>query len=112
MSQYRQVPTYEQPLLHDGKHTGQVWYRYFQDSEAGRPPAAETVVTPTASPFVYTAPRAGNLLVSGGTVGTISLSRSGTFLGTGRTVGMFRMAQGDQAKITYTVAPTVVFFPV
>jgi hypothetical protein len=108
--QYRTVPTYEQPLV-VGNNTSSAWYRYLQQSELGTPPAAENAVTPTGSPYTYTAPRKGFLIVQGGTVSAIAFSRSGTFYNVGQTSGTFTLDQNDQLQITYSVAPTLIWVP-
>jgi hypothetical protein len=110
MTQYRQVPTFDQPLR-TGEVTTASWYRYFQAHDLGQPPSAEKAITGIASPFIYTAPHKGNLIVSGGTVSGISYSRSGTFYSTGQTSGVFNLALGDQLKIVFSVVPTVIFAP-
>lgn len=115
MTQYRQVPTFELPM-HERLESGETintswWYRYFQAHDFGVPPGAETVVTPTGSPFKYRVPRKGTIIVSGGTVSSLTIARSGPFYTTGTTSGTFHLAQGDQLQITYTVVPTVVFLP-
>jgi hypothetical protein len=110
MTQLRQTPTYEQPLVID-KNTSSVWYRFFQASDTGQPPSAELAVTVTASPFIFSAPRKGYVIVTGGTVSAIAVSRTlPTYYGTTLSSGMFTLAQGDNLKITYSGKPTVVFF--
>jgi hypothetical protein len=108
--QWRQVPTYEQPLT-TGKNTSSSWYRWVQATEQGTAPAQESAVTPGASPYTYTAPRKGFLIVNGGTVSQISYSRSGTFHVTGQISGMVNMNQYDQVQITYSAAPTLTWVP-
>ena len=108
--QYRNVPTYEQPLEITG-HTSSAWYRYWQQNELGTPPAAESAVTPTGSPFTYTAGRKGFLIVQGGTVSAVAFSRSGTFYTTGQTQGVFPLDQNDQLKVTYSAAPILTWVP-
>lgn len=67
-------------------------------------------VTPGASPYTYTAPNDGNIIVQGGTVTVIELGRNGTFATTGLTAGVVPMKRGDQLRVTYAVAPTMTFF--
>jgi hypothetical protein len=87
------------------------WYRYFQSHDSGQPPSNETTVTPKGSPYTYTAPRGGILVVNGGTIASIQMARSGTFYPTGVTSGSFSLAQNDKLLFTYSVAPQLVFFP-
>jgi hypothetical protein len=108
--QFRQVPTYTVPLS-KGENTTSAWYRYLQQNELGTPPSSEVAVTVTASPFVYTAPKKGFVIVTGGTVSLITFSRTtGTFYNTGQTSGTFPVASNDQLKVTYSVLPTTFIF--
>ena len=77
------------------------------------PAAAQPVVpiTPGASPYSYTAPFWGSVAVTGGTVSAIAISRQGTSIATGLTVGVFPVARGDVLTVTYSVAPTITFIP-
>jgi hypothetical protein len=109
--QFRQVPTYTVPL-NKGENTTSAWYRYLQQNELGTPPSSEVAVTVTASPFVYTAPKKGFVIVSGGTVSLIAFSRTkGTFYTTGEITGVFPMGFNDQLRVTYSVLPTFIFVP-
>lgn len=111
MTAFRTAPTYEEPLV-SGKNTSMAYYRWIQSADLGVPPSTETPVTPSASPFVYTAPRGGFVIIAGGTVSAIAFSRTpGTFYSTGQTAGSFPVNSNDQLKITYTAAPNVVFVP-
>lgn len=71
------------------------------------------VIAATASPMTYRAVVRGQMIVSGGTISAIALSRDGTtFYATGLTAGVFPMCAADSIRITYTVTPTVLtFFP-
>lgn len=72
-------------------------------------PEADTIAV-GASPYDYTPGHAGALIVQGGTVSVVAISRNGTtFITTGATAGMFPLEANDTARITYTVAPTVNF---
>ena len=75
---------------------------------ANPPPAAQTV-TPTGSPFTYTAPTTGTLSVTGGNGLILTLSRSTVSVSAG--AGLIPMAGTDTLKISYTVAPLLIFFP-
>lgn len=110
VGRYRTTPTYEQPLT-SRENTTSVYWRWFQDIELGAPPSSELAVTAHASPFIYSAPFRGNLVVSGGAVTSIQYSRSGTFYNTGLTSGMFHVSQNDQLKIVFTAIPNLVFAP-
>jgi hypothetical protein len=109
--QYRKVPQFNQKLI-TGETTHSAWYRYFTQNELGTPPTSETVLTVGASPYSFTAPMKGFIVVSGGTVSKITFSRlTGTAWTTGQTQGCIPVAQNDAVSVTYTVKPTVVFVP-
>ena len=86
-----------------------------QDEFLPDPPAAQAApvasITVTASPFTYTAPFAGNVAVTGGTVSAITLIRQSTSVATGLTVGLISVSRGDQVQVTYSVTPTLTFIP-
>lgn len=109
MGVFQTIPTYEQSLSKGGA-TNSVWYRFFQGVFSGLPSGAESTVTLGASPYAYPAPSGGWVIVRGGTVSAIQYTRAGTTL-TGATSGVFPVGQGDILTITYTVLPTVTFFP-
>lgn len=80
---------------------------------ADAPQAAQPIQTITvgASPFTYTAPFNGSVLVKGGTVSIVSLIRQGASTVTGLVTGFIPVSRSDQVQITYTAAPTAVYFP-
>jgi hypothetical protein len=107
----RTVPTYTTPWT-PGNKNDSTWYRYFQAIELGEPPGGEVIVTPTASPFVFTAPKQGYMVISGGTVTSIMISRTPpSYVLTDQTSGVFPLSQSDLLKVTYTAAPAMTFFP-
>lgn len=111
MTFFRTAPTYTEPL-NTGSNTTASWYRWFQNVDKGLPPSSELVVTVTASPWTYTAPSKGFVIVTGGTVSLIQFSRTvGTFYPTGQTSGTFPVSQNDRIQITYSAAPAVTFVP-
>jgi len=67
----------------------------------------------TGSPMTYTAQDRMSLHVAGGTVSAISFKRGTTILGLAvQSAGQFiPLNPGDQAVITYTVAPTLTNVP-
>jgi hypothetical protein len=64
-----------------------------------------------ASVFSYTAPFAGSVSVTGGTVSNISLTRTGTTVQTGLTAGVFQVSRYDILNVTYSGLPTMNFIP-
>jgi len=109
--QLNRLPQFGQPLSKDSV-TSKDWYFFWAGLWRGLAPELESPVTPTGSPFVYSAPRRGSLIVSAGTVSLIEFSRDGTtFYDVGQTSGMFALSAADRLQITYTVAPDVLFVP-
>ena len=110
-SQLNTIPNYPVQLVQN-QQTSKDWYFFWSGLFRGLPPANVEEVALTGSPFIYTAPRKGSLIVSGGTVSAIEFSRDGvTFYDTGQTSGMIPSNAADQIQITYAVAPTVTFVP-
>lgn len=68
-------------------------------------------ITVNASPFTYTAPFAGSVAITGGTVSLITLIRQSTSVATGLTTGLIPVSRGDQIQVTYTGTPTMTFIP-
>lgn len=110
--QFNRMPDYNQPLTTKGV-TASGWARFWQGLWSGAPTGAISVVTVGSTPFTYTAPMGGTLIVNGGTTTQIKFSRDGAnFYITGLTAGMFPLSQGDQLVVTYSVGPpTVTFVP-
>ena len=109
MSYYRTVPTYAKSLVSNNVNDAS-WYRYFQDLERGIPAANEVPITVGVSPFVYTAPRGGSVIVNGGTVSKIEFTRTNKHT-TGQTGGMFTVSLGDSLTVTWSGKPTMTFVP-
>jgi hypothetical protein len=114
MAHNRSAPTYDQDILtpnpKDAK-TSSSWYRWFQDIDLGVPPSSELPVTVGASPFIYSPTQKGAVIVNGGTVTSILISRSGTFYATGLTQGLFYLAANDRLQVVFSAAPSMVFLP-
>lgn len=70
-----------------------------------------TALTVTASPFTYTAPFTGCVVVTGGTVSLIQLIRQGVTIATGLTTGFIQVSRLDQVQVTYSGLPTMTFLP-
>lgn len=69
-------------------------------------------ITVSASPFVYTAPSAGSVVISGGGIENVEFDRAPAgFITVGAFRGSFPVAQNDQLRVTYTTAPTMTFIP-
>ncbi len=69
-------------------------------------------VAPGASPFTYTAPAAGTVVVTGGTVSNIQLKRGATTITiAAASPATIPVSAGDQVIVTYSAAPTMSFVP-
>lgn len=89
-----------------------VWYRFFQGLFKGTPPASETGITLTTSPMTFTTNQRGFVLVQGGSVSLVQISRGGiSNHTTGATQGAFPLSAGDSLVMTYTGNPVLTFFP-
>lgn len=91
------------------------WFLFFTNlytavtDGLSQPAEASTLA---ASPAVYTAVIRGQAHISGGTVSLIEFSRDGTnWYDTGIVKGFVTMNASDSIRITYTVIPTLTFFP-
>lgn len=105
------IPTFDQKIA-EGSYTSRIWYFFWQGIWKGTPPAIESAVTVTTSPMTYVATQRGFMVVSGGTISAIAFSRGGTtFYTSGQTAGSFPLSNGDSLRVTYTVTPTMTFFP-
>jgi len=91
------------------------WWRFLlnvSNQAMGTNQTVPATVTVGASPFVFTTPAQGTLLVSGGPVTLIEYSKDGaTWYPTGVTQGQIQMVPNDHVRITYMNAPALTFFP-
>ena len=87
---------------------GQDYFLFLRQIEPSK--QQPQVVTLTGSPCTLTFAEIGDVVVSGGTVSAIELSRNGAaFINLGVTAGMFRVTFNDEFRITFTVDPTVYY---
>lgn len=103
-----QLPNARNPISRADGTTQDYWYRFLSSIYAK--PLPESSLAITASPYTFTAPYIGQIVIVGGTVQLISLVRS-TTVATGLLAGIFTLGRGDQITVTYTVAPTMTFLP-
>ena len=110
--QFNALPTFSVPLSEEGI-TNRDWYRFWMGLFRGLAPENVAPISLTGSPYVYTAPRRGSVIISGGTVTAVEFSRDGgtTYYNTGAQGGMFSVNAADLLRITYAVAPTTTFVP-
>jgi hypothetical protein len=79
------------------------------DAAAGR--SAASSITPSASPYRYTASTPGTLYIAGGGVQAVTLQRATRTARIGNFYEGIRMFIGDIVTITYSSAPILNFFP-
>jgi hypothetical protein len=79
---------------------------------AGATLLPSATLTPTASPYSYTAKTAGTLYVAGGGVTSMTITRgSGTAFPVGAFYGGKRLCAGDVLTVSYSHIPTLHFLP-
>ena len=101
------LPNLKSALVNAKGFVLQPWISFFQ--QFTQAPSQVIDLNVTASPFSYTAVEPGILVLSGGTISTITLTRGNT---TVTITGSFvPLAIQDMVTITYSVLPTVQFFP-
>ena len=105
------MPSGGSTIVNVDRTVDQIWWRFFlylwQKVTQAAGPLTPLAMTP--SPFVYTTTTPGNLLITGGTVSSVTLKRGdASVLITG---GLVPMALNDQVVVVYSVAPTVDFIP-
>lgn len=84
-------------------HTGE----FAPISSAGTAPPQAVAVG--ASPFIFTAPDRGVVLISGGTVTSVDYIRKGLAYGMAGAGGAVPVLGSDGVRVIYTVAPTIWF---
>lgn len=89
---------------------GSVWYQFLTRLAQLTAESPMTAPAVGASPFTFTAGTIGHMFVTGGTVSSIVLTRSGTSI-TCQANQFIPMAAGDTITVTYSVAPTMTFVP-
>jgi hypothetical protein len=92
---YKALLLAQEPLLQD-------------PSPMAQPVAA---ISPTGSPFTYTAPFNGQVAITAGTVSAIALVRQGISTAAGFTSGLVMVSRSDQVVVTYSGVPTMTFLP-
>ena len=111
------LPVPAAPMVGPAGVATHVWRYFFQQvltrtgGASGNDFGPPSSVTLTTSPFVFTAPAAGTLFLSGGGIVALTIARGGVGFPTGSFYGAFPMAQGDTTTIRYVRAPAAVFFP-
>lgn len=84
------------------------WNYYLQ--QFTQAPPQFLAIAPDGSPFEYEAKEPGYVAVNGGTVSLLEITRGGTF--TIQVTGNIApVAIGDVVRVTYSIAPNVIFMP-
>jgi 3D (Asp-Asp-Asp) domain-containing protein len=96
-------------MVDEQGRVSQVWFRFLQ--QLVNQPAASAAITVSASPFTYTASFPGNVVINGGTVTGLSVSRGTTSVTVATTQKIIPLGQGDSVVVTYSVLPTMTWLP-
>lgn len=98
------------PVVGEDRTVESIWSQFYTALVSAAAPI--DLVDVLVSPFDYMASFPGFLLVSGGTVSNLALTRGRVTIATlPMTSGFIPMAQGDIVEITYSVLPDVWFIP-
>lgn len=105
----------QMPIVMERALAQKDWYLFFTNLYTAvidgmpQPPEQMTI---GVSPAVYTAVIRGQAHIGGGTVSAIEFSRDGTtWFNVGVTSGFIQMDTADSIRITYTILPTLTYFP-
>lgn len=110
-NQFNVLPNFNVPL-NEGRVTSKDWFFFWAGLFKGLAPGNLVALTPDASPYTYSAPTKGFVIISGGTVSLVEFSRDGvTYYATAQTSGQFTLSAQDFLRVTYAVAPTMTFVP-
>lgn len=109
MSTSQGVPSPNVPMVDDQGRISQAWFRFFQ--QLVNQPSASQAVTVSGSPFTYTANTPGNIVINGGTVTALSVSRGTTTVTVSTATKIIPLGQNDSVIVTYSVLPTITWLP-
>lgn len=101
------LPNLKSALVNAKGFVLQPWITFFQ--QFTQAPSQVIDLNVIVSPFSYTAVEPGFLAITGGTISAITLTRGSTTVTI--TGDLIPVAIGDIVAITYSVLPTVQFFP-
>ncbi len=85
------------------------WNSYFQ--QFTQAPASAIDITVGISPFDYTAKEPGTLVITGGTVTGVRLTRGSTVIILATTNNVIPVGINDIVRVTYSVLPTLRLLP-
>jgi hypothetical protein len=101
------TPSPTAPALDEDGTFSPAWSRFFSDLVSS--PAPIQRVTPTASPFIFTAAQRGFLQITGGAGLGVNIVRGRITIPAGILTGFIPVSAGDAVRINYTAAPTLYF---
>ena len=105
------LPSAAVPVVDTAGRIAPAWHRFLHALTPN--PQAAQAQTLKHSPYAFTAPANGSVIISGGTVSKITLTRGRAVLTIGATGGHFPASLGDVFTITFSgkTLPTVTFLP-
>lgn len=103
------LPNKMAPFVSALKRIVAPWDSYLQQFTQAPPNFA--AVTVGISPFDYTAREPGNIIITGGTVTGVALTRGTTSILLGATTKIVPVAINDVVTVVYSVLPTIRFVP-
>lgn len=92
----------------NGNQTAREWVLWFKSLVRESKDLPDTI-TVAASPFSYKALRDGMVVIHGGTISTISMTRAGWNLTLGATANPIPVRLGDVITVVYSSAPNMAF---
>lgn len=120
MTSLSQPPSQTQKIVDSTGNLTIPWYRWFYTvaqqawvGGGGGNGGAASAVPVGTSPFDYTASLAGTIILSGGGITALEMSRDGaTYIEIGAFRAPVPMSAGDILRVTWTqTAPAMTFFP-
>jgi hypothetical protein len=104
------LPNFDIDVIDEQKRLTTQWQRAFTRLFQLTPERAISAVAPGPSPFTWSAFTIGHLLIAGGNVNAVTLTRGRVSIAV-PTSGFIPVAAKDSVTITYSVAPTLSFVP-
>ena len=103
------LPGANVPMVDMAGHIAPSWHQFLQKIAPN--PQAVQAQTVKGSTYTFTAPANGSVIISGGTVSKITLTRGRVAVDVGQTSGHLPASLGDVFSISYSSAPLVHFLP-
>lgn len=106
------IPQRNAPLLESDGTLSLYWYQFFKGLVPGKA-TPETAITVSSSPFSYTSTDDGFVVITGGTVSSVTITRSGSAMSVATSTGhAIPIGKGDVLIVTYSGTPTMLIYPV